>query len=177
GRLYFIQAVHHLFYAGSVDRVDFELRLFRLSEKLRIFQSFDECFLQCSHALFGHLRRKRIESLFTVKVAGYSEKFFPFLRIGVLDSERYTLQLGMRFRHRLEHDMNLSCPQGVGPSHLRRLPAKGTGTVDFPLFRCNSDVGGTLVALDELQRETRCGGEERGIGRSARAGSDLSQFY
>ena len=76
-------------------------------------------------------------ALFAVKVAGYPEEFFPFLRVGVLDSERNTLQFGMRFRHRLEHDMNLSCPQGVGPSHLRRLPASA-GTVDFPLFRCNS---------------------------------------
>jgi hypothetical protein len=36
------------------------------------------------------LRRKRIESLFAVKVAGDPEEFFSFLRLGVLDSERDT---------------------------------------------------------------------------------------
>jgi hypothetical protein len=36
---------------------------------------------------------EEIESLFAVKVAGDSEKSFPFLRVGVLDSERNTLQL------------------------------------------------------------------------------------
>src|SRR5215813_10346115 len=46
----------------------------------------------------------------------------------------------------------------------------------LPLFRCNSDVGGTLVALDELQRETRGGREELGIIGSARAGPNRSQF-
>jgi hypothetical protein len=38
GGLDFIPAVHHLFYAGSIDRVDLELGLFRLGQKLRIFQ-------------------------------------------------------------------------------------------------------------------------------------------
>ena len=45
GGLDLIQAVHHLFYAGSIDRVDLELRLFRLGQKLRIFQRTDEGFL------------------------------------------------------------------------------------------------------------------------------------
>src|SRR4029077_2182307 len=168
--------VHHLFYAGSIDRVDLELSLFRLGQELRIFQSTDESFLQGSYALLGHLWRERIESLSAVKLAGDAEKFFSFVRLGVIDGERDALQLGMRLEHRLEHDMNLFVPQRVGPSHLRRLPAKGAGTVDFPGFRRNPNVGGTLVALDQLQGEIRGGGEELGIIGSAGAGADRTQL-
>src|SRR5262245_7241453 len=82
----------------------------------------------------------------------------------------------MRLEHRLEHNMNLSRPQRIGPSHFRRLPAKGTGTVDFPCFRCNPDVGGTLVALDQLHWETRGGGKELGIIGSAGAGANRPQL-
>src|SRR5437870_7235094 len=117
-----------MFYAGYIDRVDLELRLFRLGQKLRILQSTDESFLQCSYPLLGHLWRERIESLFAVKLAGDAEEFFPFVGLGVIDGERDTLQLGMSLEHRLEHDMNLFGPQRVGPRHLRRLPAKGAGT-------------------------------------------------
>ena len=38
GGLDFVQSIHPLFYARSVDRVDLELRFFRLGDKLRIFQ-------------------------------------------------------------------------------------------------------------------------------------------
>ena len=105
----------------------------------------------------------RIESLFGVKLAGDTEELFPLVRLGVIDGERDTFQLGMRFEHGLEHDMNLLGLERVGPSHLCRLPAKGAGAVDFPGFRRNPDVGRTLVALDQLQGKIRGGGEDLGI--------------
>jgi hypothetical protein len=36
GGLDFIQTVHHLFYAWSIDRLDFQLGLFCFGQKLRI---------------------------------------------------------------------------------------------------------------------------------------------
>ena len=72
--------------------------------------------------------------------------------------------------------MNLFGPQRVGPCHLRRLPAKGAGTVDFAGFRCNPDVGGTLIALDELYGETRGGGKELRIIGSAGVGTNRIEF-
>ncbi len=72
--------------------------------------------------------------------------------------------------------MNLFGPQRVGPRHLRRLPAKGAGTVDFAGFRCNPDIGGTLIALDELYGETRGGGKELRIIGSAGAGTNRTEL-
>jgi hypothetical protein len=89
-----IQPLHHFFYAGSTNRIDLELRLFCLRLKLRIFESIDKGFLQYSHSLFGNFGRKRIEPLFAVELAGYLEEFFAFVRFGVVDSKRDTLQLG-----------------------------------------------------------------------------------
>ncbi len=72
--------------------------------------------------------------------------------------------------------MNLFGLERVGPGHLGRLPAKCAAAVEFPCLRGNPDVGGTLVALDDLQGKFRGGGEDLGIVGAGGAGAIATQF-
>src|SRR4026209_1801073 len=82
----------------------------------------------------------------------------------------------MRLEHCLEDDMNFFGLEGVDPGHLRRLPPERAGAIHFAGFRRHSDIRGSLVSLDELERKIRCRGKELGIVGSAGARSDRAEL-
>src|SRR5438128_1678148 len=123
-----------------------------VGQQFRIAQRIEERLAQRLHAIVGRSRRQRVEAADRGRHHDARlDELTRLVGLGQAVREGNVGEIGERLWGHLQHDADVTTLQRLAPGRLDRLPLPAPAS-DLSRFGGEPDLGGTLVAADELDR-------------------------
>src|SRR5439155_299360 len=138
---------------GIPKRIDLELGPAGVGQQFRIAQGVEKRLAQHLHAIVGRARRQRVEPADRGRHhdAGLHE-LARFVGPGQAERDGNVGEIREWLRSHLQHDADFTTLQRLAPGRLDRLPLPAPAG-DLSRLGSEPDLGGALVAADELDRQ------------------------